>query len=100
MPKIIGAKAGKLSQWDALMIAGAKIVSERVLAPLISNGTLISGAIKMGGAIAVNKMVGGKISDILSTALTVDGAEDVLLAFLPNISSGIFKSRSSTVEVI
>lgn len=100
MPKILGAKAGKLSQMDALYIAGVKILSERIFAMFIGNGTLVSGGAKMLGAIGVNKMVGGKISDILSTAMTVDGAEDIVLSFMPKISGGLFGGVKSEVEII
>jgi hypothetical protein len=101
MPQILGAKTGKLSITDALLIAGAKIVSERTLAPLIGNSSLFSGGIKMVGAITLHKVMPGKISDIVGTALTVDGAEDLLLAFMPNFSQGIFGDKqASSVELI
>ena len=101
MPQILGAKAGKLTQTDALMIAGAKILSERLLAPIIGNSSLLSGGVKMIGAVAVNKMVGGRVGDIVGTALTIDGAEDLVLAFLPNISgNGLFGQKQSNVEII
>lgn len=97
MSNIIGAKAGKLSQVDALMIAGTKVLSERILGRFIGNGTLISGGVKMLGAVGVNKLVGGKVSDILATALTVDGAEDIMLSFLPQISGF---GQTAQVELI
>lgn len=101
MPQILGAKTGKLSITDALLIAGAKIVSERMLAPLIGNSSLFSGGTKMVGAYAIHKLAPGKISDVFGTALTVDGAEDLLLAFMPNFSAGIFGDKqAASVELI
>lgn len=101
MAELLGAKAGKLNISDALMISGAKIVSERMLAQVIGDGSLMSGAVKIGGAFAVNKLVGGKISDILGTALMVDGAEDLIQSVFGGINAGgIFGKVRSEVEVI
>jgi len=100
MTKILGAKAGQLSIMDALSIAGAKIVSERLLASFVGNGSLLSGGVKLGGAFAVNKLVGGKVSDIVATAMTVDGAEDIVTAFFPKFAGGLFRDVKSQVELI
>lgn len=101
MPKLLSRKAGKLSIGDALMIAGAKSLGERVLTPIIGNGTLISGGIKIVGAILSNQMLGGKIGDILGTSLMVDGAEDLVTAFLGGGgTSNLFGGGSAQVEVI
>lgn len=100
MAQIIGSQAGKLSQTDALMIAGTKILSERILAQFIGDGSLFSGGAKMLGATLIKKFVGGNAGTIISTAMTVDGAEDIVLAFLPNISGGIFGNKTSEIEVI
>ncbi len=100
MVKILGAKGGQLSVSDSLMIAGTKILSERVLASVIGNGTLISGGIKLTGAVMSKNFVGGKINDILGTALMVDGAEDIVSSFLGNTSSGILGNRQVSAELI
>lgn len=100
MPEILGAKAGKLSYMDALLIAGTKIVSERLLATVVGNGSLVSGATKMIGAGFVDKFVSNKYGSIITTALVVDGAEDVVLSFLPQISGGFLGNKQTTVEVI
>lgn len=100
MAQILGAKAGQLSIGDALAIAGAKIVSERLLATIVGNGSLVSGATKLGGAMAVKKFISGKFSDIIATAMTVDGAEDIVSSVFPKFSSGIFGSAEAKVEVI
>lgn len=82
MPKLLSEKAGRLSVGDALMIAITKTFTERFLAGYIGNATVMSGGIKIGGAFALNKLVGGKIGDILGTALMVDGTEDIANALL------------------
>jgi len=61
---------------DALMIAGAKIVSERSLAPMIGNGTLQSGVMKLLGAKLIGSVAKGvdkRLGRIVETALIVDG---------------------------
>ena len=100
MPKILGATAGQISVGDSFMIAGTKIVLERLLAKFVGNGSLMSGGVKIGGAFAVKQFMGGKISDIVSTALTVDGAEDLVSAFIPKISGGLFGNAETSVELI
>jgi hypothetical protein len=100
MSKILGATAGQISVGDSFMIAGTKIVLERLLAKFVGNGSLISGGVKLGGAFAVKKFMGGKISDVVSTALTVDGAEDLVSAFIPKISGGLFGNSDVQVDLI
>ena len=101
-PKILSAKSGKLTIMDALMIAGAKSVSERLLQKVIGNGTIMSGAIKLVGAVTLVSGVKGKAGDILGTALMVDGAEDIITSFMggaiKNIGSGI--SAKSDVQIM
>lgn len=99
-PEILGSKVGKLSYMDALLIAGTKIVSERLLANIVGNGSLVSGATKLVGAGLVQKFLPDKAGSIVATALVVDGAEDVVLSFLPSMSGGLFGNKQSQVEVI
>lgn len=89
MTDILKAKGGKLTVIDALLIAGAKSVSERILSRFIGNGTILSGAVKLGGAVALVSGVKGKIGDILGTALMVDGAEDIITSFMGGAITGI-----------
>lgn len=102
MTEILKAKSGKLTILDALMIAGAKSVSERLLQGIIGNGTIMSGAIKLAGAVGLVSGVKGKIGDIVGTALMVDGAEDIITSFLggavKNIGGGI--QAKSNVQIL
>ena len=100
MTQILGAKTGQLSIGDALAIAGTKIVTERLLATIVGNGSLVSGAVKLGGAMASKKLMSGKMGDILATAMTIDGSEDIVSSFFPTFSSGILGNESAKVEVI
>lgn len=100
MAEILGAKAGKLNLSDAFMISGVKVLSEKLLSTVIGNGSVMSGAIKLGGAVAVNKIVGGKIADIVGTAWTVDGTEDIVTAFFPKFSQGFLGDVKSQVELV
>lgn len=104
MADLLKAKSGKLSVMDALMIAGAKSVSERILARFVGNGTLMSGALKMGISIALISGVKGKVGDILGTAMMVDGGEDIITSFLggaiTNIGAGITGGNDNKVQVM
>ncbi len=102
MTNVLQQKSGKLDIMDALMIAGAKTVAERVLGMVIGNGTLLSGAIKLGGAVTLVSGIKGKVGDILGTALMVDGAEDIVTSFMGGainpIGSGI--QAKSDVQIL
>ena len=102
MTNVLQAKSGKLTIMDALFIAGAKSVSERLLQGIIGNGTIMSGAIKLVGAVTLVSGVKGKVGDILGTALMVDGAEDIITSFMggavKNIGNGI--SQKSDVQIL
>jgi len=88
MANFIKAKAGKLSYGDGLLIALTKVFEEKVTSGLIGNGTIMSGGIKMAGAGLIKNIVGGKIGDILGTALVVDGAEDIVISLLSGTNVG------------
>lgn len=93
MVKILSAKAGKLSIGDAFMIAVTKTFEERFLSGFIGNASVFSGGAKIIGALLTNGMIGGKVGDILGTALTVDGTEDIINALL---SGGIIPTIGGT----
>ena len=102
MVEMLKAKSGKLTIMDALMIAGAKSVSERVLQNFIGNGTLMSGGIKLAAAVTLVSGVKGKVGDVVGTALMVDGAEDIITSFMggaiKNVGGGI--SAKSDVQIL
>jgi len=100
MAKLLGAKGGQLSVSDSLMIAGAKILSERILSPVVGNGSLLSGGVKILGSVLSKNMVGGKVNDILGTALMVDGSEDIVSSFFGGTAPSIFGTQTAKVELI
>jgi len=63
---------------DALLIGTVKAVEERALMPVIGNGTVTSGAIKLVAGGVVQSMTGGKTGKILGSAFVIDGVEDVV----------------------
>ncbi len=58
--------------------AVCKIALESVLSPVIGNGTIKSGALKIGAGFVANKALPAAIIN----ALTIDGMEDVISGFL------------------
>lgn len=85
------------SPLDAVMVAGAKVVSENVLAriPLVGNGTLRSGIIKVTGAMLLTGFMKNKFGGILGTAMMVDGGEDIVRSL-----AGNFGATSSDVSTV
>lgn len=63
---------------DALLIGTVKAVEERALMPVIGNGNVTSGVIKLIGGGALSSMVGGKAGNIISSAFVIDGVEDLV----------------------
>ena len=82
---------------DALGIAIVKSVEERLLAPFIGNGTLVSGGIKGIAGVGI-PILGGdnKITRTLSTAFIVDAMEDVVNAAFQFFAGATRPSGGST----
>lgn len=81
MVKLLEAKVGSLSIMDALGVALLKSTEERLLAPVVGNASLMSGAIKVGLALVSGGVIKNKFGNLLGTALIVDGTEDIVTAF-------------------
>lgn len=67
---------------DAITLVGgmaAKPFAEKVVSPVVGNGNITSGVLKMGIAIAAQKFIPGKIGDVATIAFGADGAEDLIL---------------------
>lgn len=57
----------------------SKYAGERLLSPMIGNGTFKSGAIKLIGAMAMQKFLGqNKYAKAVSLGLGFDGVEDII----------------------
>ena len=77
---------------EALAVAGAKIFVERTLAPMVGNGTIQSGAVKLLGAKLVGsvaKSIDKRIGKIVETAMVIDGAEDIATSLMANFNMPI-----------
>ena len=82
MAKILKPKVKATGITDALEMAVMKSVSERALASIIGNGNVKSGALKLVGAGLVSSVSRNKHACLLSSAIIVDGFEDIVLGLL------------------
>jgi hypothetical protein len=85
---------------DYITMLGAGVVKyaeERLLAATpVGNGTLVSGAIKLGIGFGAHHMFGGnKMGDMVSLGFTVDGVEDILQGV---IGGGIFGGANANAN--
>lgn len=89
--KKIGMKKSDMKDLETLFLAGvAKSFIEPMLAGFIGNATTFSGAVKLAGGFAVGKFLGNdKLSQVLKTALFIDGVEDIVYSiFSGNLGIG------------
>jgi len=95
MVRLLGKKvSGAVSYMDLLGAGVVKFAGERALTPIIGNGTLKSGLIKLGVGIGARKFLGsGVIADSVSLGMSVDGVEDILTQALGG--SGLLGGGSS-----
>lgn len=78
--KIVSTNGG-LSLGDMFAIGVTKVISERLLMPLVGNQSVLSGGAKLLGAYGLPRMAGGgKFSSIAGAALAVDGVEDIVFS--------------------
>jgi len=80
---LISEKVGEFSIVEALGIALSKSTTERLLSPLVGNGTLMSAGVKAGVGMVMSGMIKGKISNIVATGLIVDAGEDLVNFIMP-----------------
>ena len=85
MAKILKPKIQATGLMDAFEMGAFKSVSERMTAPLIGNGTLSSGAVKLVGAGILSSLSRNKHVGLLSSAIIVDGVEDMVTGLLGSI---------------
>jgi hypothetical protein len=82
MAKILKPKIQATGLMDAFELGVFKSVSERALSPVIGNSSLQSGAIKLVGGGVLNSLSRNKHVNLLSSAVIVDGIEDVVHSLL------------------
>lgn len=79
MGKILKTKDTKDLFIEAGAIALVKNLEERLLAPIVGNGTIKSGVVKAIAGIGIPAIAGSnKITKVISTAFIVDSAEDLV----------------------
>ena len=67
--------------FDVLGIALSKQITERLATPVVGNGNLKSGVSKLvTGVLGYDRA--GKIGNIITGGLVIDGAEDVIVALV------------------
>ena len=78
--------SGSVDYMDLISAGVVKFYGEKVLQPVIGNGTLQSGAIKLAGGFMARKFLGrGVLGDSVSLGLAIDGVEDILFSFIGGI---------------
>lgn len=89
--KLLGKKVtGAVSYTDLVGAGIVKYAEERLLTPYIGNGSLKSGAIKLGIGLGARKFLGrGMVGDSVSLGFGIDGVEDLLTHFLGATGFGI-----------
>ena len=67
-----------------------KYAEERALTPIIGNGSLKSGIIKLGIGLGARKFIGkGLVGDSVSLGFGIDGVEDILTGVIGGGIPGI-----------
>lgn len=88
--------SGSVDMLDLVTAGAVKYFGERSLQPIIGNGTVMSGGIKLGSAIAIRSLMpNGRIKDAFSLGLAIDGMEDILF----NVLGGVSGTTNNNKEV-
>lgn len=79
------------------LVAGMalKPVVEKIAAPVVGNGSLISCGAKLAGAYMAHKYLKGTAGNIVSVALGADGAEDAIVALGDKVGIGAAKTTEN-----
>ena len=79
---ILKPKVNASGLTDVVFLGVSKHVTERLMTPIVGNGTLQSGLTKgvLGGV--VGSMGFGKIGTAISGGMIVDGIEDIIFALM------------------
>ena len=82
MAKILKPKIKANGLMDSFEMAALKSVSERTLAPVVGNGNVKSGVVKLVGAGLLSSVSPNKHVGLLSSAIIIDGFEDIVTGLL------------------
>jgi hypothetical protein len=95
MEEILNPKVEMVGLFDLIGVGVVKQFEEKLTSPVIGNGTLVSGGIKLiGGAVLHGK--GGRFGNIASSALLVDAGEDLAMGIMGLIGSGTGAAQGNT----
>lgn len=88
MAKILQPKIQATGLMDSFELAVMKTVFERATMPVIGNGTMTSGAMKLVAGGVLPSVISGKHGGLASSAFIVDGVEDLAHSLLGGILPG------------
>jgi hypothetical protein len=95
--EILHPKVEMTGLFDLIGVGVVKQFEEKLTSPVIGNGTLISGGIKLiGGAVLHGK--GGRLGNVASSALLVDAGEDIALGIIGMIGGAGIGGGSRTAS--
>jgi hypothetical protein len=95
MPEILHPKIQYSGLADLVGVGVVKQFEEKLTSPIIGNGTLTSGAIKLiGGGLLHGK--GGRLGNIASSAILVDAGEDLAIGLMSLLGGGLGGSSGNT----
>jgi hypothetical protein len=88
MTQVLKPKVQASGIFDAFEMGIFKTLSERALTGVIGNSTLMSGGIKLVGGGIVNSVSKNKHVGLLSSAMVIDGVEDIAHTLLSGMLGG------------
>jgi hypothetical protein len=92
--EILNPKVQMTGLFDLIGVGVIKQFEEKISSPVIGNGTLMSGGIKLiSGAVLHGK--GGRLGNIASTALLVDAGEDLAIGIMGMIGGSSGQTRDT-----
>lgn len=92
--EVLNPKVSYSGLFDVVGVGVVKQFEERLTSPLIGNGTLMSGGIKLVvGAVAHGK--GGRIGNLVSSAFLVDAGEDLAVGLLGMLGGAGGRTQAS-----
>ena len=83
---------------DLVLGSMAKPIVEKIVSPIAGNGNLVSGAVKIFGALAVTKYAGNnRMGKAAAIGMGLDGSEDVIVSMGKKANIGPADSTSGGV---
>lgn len=96
MSEILNPKINANSLLDVFAVGIAKSGTEMALAPVIGNGTVQSGVIKLVAGSALHSFIPGKFPGYISSGMVIDGVEDIVKAVLSPTIAGLVAGNTNS----